>query len=139
MAPEEELVIAANHAFYDAFARGDLAALDELWAHRAPVACIHPGWDALHGREEVMASFGAILSGGGAPRVRCTRPIASVLGESAYVVCGEAIDGAELVATNLFVREDGAWKIVHHQAGPVQRRVVREGGSARKLRSGMLN
>jgi hypothetical protein len=62
-----------------------------------------------------------------------------VLGESAYVVCGEAVDGAELVATNLFVREDGAWKLVHHQAGPVHRRVVREGGPGQKPRSGMLN
>jgi hypothetical protein len=139
MASEEALVISANHAFYAAFARGDLAALEGLWARRAPVACIHPGWDALHGREEVMASFGAILSGGGAPRVRCTRTTASVLGESAYVVCGEAVDGAELIATNVFVREDGAWKLVHHQAGPVHRRVVRDGGSAQKPRSGMLN
>jgi ketosteroid isomerase-like protein len=128
----ESEVLAANQAFYDAFARGDLTGVDALWARRAPVACIHPGWDALHGRDEVMASWRSILHGSGPP-VRCVRPIASVLGECAFVVCGENIQGAELVATNVFVREDGVWKLVHHHAGPVQRRV-----EVRRP-SGMLN
>jgi ketosteroid isomerase-like protein len=114
-------VLAANQAFYEAFARGDFAAVDALWARRAPVACIHPGWGALKGRPEVMASWRSILEGGSRPPVRCSHPVASVLGDSAFVVCGESIPGAELVATNIFVREDGAWKLVHHQAGPVHR------------------
>ncbi len=119
-------VLAANHAFYDAFARGDMEAFDALWARDAPVACIHPGWGALHGRDEVMASWRAILNGG-TQRVRCTHPSAHVLGDCAYVVCGETVGGgeAELVATNVFCREDGAWKLVLHQAGPVHRRVER--------------
>jgi hypothetical protein len=29
------------------------------------------------------------------------------------------------VATNLFVLEDGAWRLVFHQAGPVHRRAER--------------
>ncbi len=126
-------VLAANQAFYEAFARGDLGGIDALWAQSAPVACIHPGWAALHGREEVMASWRSILGGGSGASVRCTRPSASVVGDSAYVVCGESIQGAELVATNLFVREDGAWKLVHHHAGPVHRR------AEPRPRSGTLN
>jgi ketosteroid isomerase-like protein len=132
--PDAE-VLAANSAFYEAFSRGDIDAIDALWAERAPVACVHPGWDALHGRAEVMASWRSILDGG-ATEVRCTRPSAYVLGESAYVVCGESVGDAELVATNLFVREDGAWKLVFHQAGPVHRRVERR---SRPVRGGMLN
>jgi ketosteroid isomerase-like protein len=127
-------VLAANQSFYEAFARGDLAAIDDLWARRAPVACVHPGWDALHGRDEVMASFRSILDSG-APSVECTRPSAYVLGESAYVVCGETVSGSELVATNLFVREDDAWRLVFHQAGPVHRRVERRA----RPPQGMLN
>jgi ketosteroid isomerase-like protein len=134
MPPADVDVLAANQSFYDAFARGDLAAIDHLWARRAPVACVHPGWEALHGRDEVLASFRAIL-GGGTPKVACTRPSAYVLGESAYVVCGESVAGAELVATNLFVREDDAWRMVFHQAGPVHRRVDRRA----KPPQGMLN
>ncbi len=137
----DALVLAANQSFYDAFANGDLPAIEALWARRAPVACIHPGWDALHGRAEVMASWRSILSGGSGPPVRCSRPTASVIGDSAYVVCGETIDGAELVATNLFVREDGTWKLVHHQAGPVHRRVhpTPSDEPSPRRRSGMLN
>lgn len=135
MSAEAE-VLATNHAFYDAFARGDLGAIDDLWARRAPVACVHPGWDALHGRDEVMASFRSIV-GGGNTAVRCTRPSAYVLGESAYVVCGEDLGDAELVATNLFVREDGAWRLVFHQAGPVHRRIERK--VTRAPRGGLLN
>lgn len=124
MSSPEADVLAANQTFYEAFARGDLAALEDLWARRAPVACVHPGWDALHGRNEVLASFRSIL-GAGTTQVRCSRPSAYVLGESAYVVCGEVVSGSELVATNLFVREDGAWRLVFHQAGPIHRRVER--------------
>src|SRR5262245_2262732 len=115
--PEAE-VLAQNQAFYEAFARRDLEALDALWARRSPVVCIHPGWDALHGREEVMASWRAVLgdepsqgAGAGRPRsgpeIRCTHPAAYVSGESAFVICGESIAGTELIATNVFVREEG--------------------------------
>jgi ketosteroid isomerase-like protein len=139
MPSDEALVLSANQSFYDAFARGDFAAVEALWARRAPVVCIHPGWDALHGRDEVIASWRAILSSGSGPPVRCSRPSAQMLGDSAFVVCGEAVDGAELVATNLFVREDGQWKLVHHQAGPIHRRVVRQREPSPKPGSGMLN
>jgi ketosteroid isomerase-like protein len=118
-------VLEANEAFYRAFAGRDVAAIDDAWARRAPVACIHPGWDALDGREEVVASFRAILESGSAPRVRCTLAQAHLLGEVAFVTCHELVEGATLVATNLFVREDGAWRLCHHQASqlaPGQRR-----------------
>jgi ketosteroid isomerase-like protein len=141
MPSAEAEVLAANQAFYDAFAHGDADAMDALWARRTPVACIHPGWDPLHGRAEVVASWRAILVSRGSPQIRCHSPSAFVLGEGAYVLCYEEIEGAELIATNLFCREDGAWKLVHHQAGPVHRRVERRprppttgGGSG-----GMLN
>ncbi|WP_276603288.1 nuclear transport factor 2 family protein [Nannocystis pusilla] len=39
-----------------------------------------------------------------------------------YVICAQTIGDTELVATNIFVREDGEWKMVHHHAGPVVRR-----------------
>ncbi|HEY8013978.1 MAG TPA: DUF4440 domain-containing protein, partial [Dongiaceae bacterium] len=39
--------------------------------------------------------------------------------DSAFVICYEEIEGAVLIATNLFVREGRSWKMTHHQAGPV--------------------
>jgi hypothetical protein len=33
------------------------------------------------------------------------------------VICSEHLEGGTLAATNVFAREGGAWKLVHHQAG----------------------
>ena len=115
---DEDAVLAANEAFYRAFAARDFAAMDALWAAEAPVACIHPGWDALVGREAVMESWAAILGGPGAPQIRCEAPRAFVLGDGAFVICREALEAGRLIATNVFVRERDGWRMVHHQAGP---------------------
>jgi ketosteroid isomerase-like protein len=112
-------VLDANSAFYAAFARRDLEAMSEVWASEAPVACVHPGWDALRGRDAVMESWRAILTGPGSPEIGCSHAFAQMLGETALVVCREHVPGGELVATNVFVREAEAWKLVHHQASPL--------------------
>ena len=59
---ESQDVLAANEVFYRAFMEGDFAAMDGLWALKAPVACIHPGWFTLTGRTVVIESWRAILS-----------------------------------------------------------------------------
>lgn len=114
----EREILAANQAFYDAFRAEDGDAMDALWARRAPVACIHPGWPALRGRDVVVASWRAIMANG-APPIRCASPQLQLLGEVAVVLCEELIGGGRLAATNVFVREDGRWLLVHHQAGQV--------------------
>lgn len=108
-------VLAVNEAFYAAFRDGDYDTMAGLWAEVAPVACAHPGWAPLVGREPVMRSWRGILRGG-APAVRCENARAHVLGEAAFVTCEEHIPGVRLVATNVFVQEDGAWRMVHHHA-----------------------
>lgn len=112
----------ANARFYEAFARQDLSAMDGLWARETPVACIHPGWPVLDDRGEVMASWKAILGdlpGGDAPEVSCADPRAMVRGELGFVVCVEMVGPHKLLATNVFVLEDGQWRVVHHHAAPV--------------------
>ncbi|GAC1338728.1 MAG: nuclear transport factor 2 family protein [Myxococcales bacterium] len=113
-------VLAANAAFYAAFAEQDAEAMDDLWARDADVACVHPGWAALRGRDSVMASFRAIL-GGGATSISCRDASAHLYGEVAFVLCTEALPGGNLVATNVFVRERGRFRLVHHQASPAPR------------------
>ena len=115
---DEHAVLFANEAFYRAFADGDVDAMDAVWARSAPVACIHPGWAALAGREAVMESWRAILSSANRPAIESRGAAAYLHGDTALVICYEAVGGAWLVATNMFVREDGAWKMAHHQAGP---------------------
>jgi hypothetical protein len=112
-------LLAANEAFYRAFAGSDVAGMENLWSGTASVGCVHPGWTALRGREAVLASWRSILGSGRAPRVVCANPTAHILGDAGFVLCEERVAGAALVATNLFALERGVWKMVHHHASPV--------------------
>lgn len=120
----EQAVLFANSAFYAAFASRDLAAMERIWAKDKPVSCTHPSWQPLRGRPEVMASWCAILTNPGAPRIRCRAEHATLYGDLAVVICLEQLDGEGgqkeyLTATNVFVRAGHIWMMVHHQAGPV--------------------
>ncbi len=117
---EHDAILFANEAFYRAFADRDVAAMEALWAQSAPVCCIHPGWEAIHGHDDVLSSWRAILTGSSPPRIACISPQAYFFGDAAFVVCFEGIDGNYLIATNYFVREGGRWRMVHHQAGPTR-------------------
>ncbi len=114
---DSDAVLAANLEFYRAFGARDLAAMDALWARQAPVACIHPGWPVLADRDAVMESWHGILANPAAPRIACYDEQVLLYGDTALVVCEEELDGGTLIASNLFVREDDAWRIAHHQAG----------------------
>jgi ketosteroid isomerase-like protein len=114
----EEAVLAANQRFYDAFSAHDSGAMARLWARDLTVACVHPGWEALYGREAVLASFRAILADPRAPEVRPSDERVILVGKTALVMCTEHVLGAELVATNVLALEEGEWKMVHHHASP---------------------
>jgi len=111
-------VLAANERFYEAFRTRAADELQDLLAVDAPVVVVHPGWRALAGREEVMASWRAIFRNPRAPEVRCENPVVFLMGDVAMVVCTEALPEGSLVATNLYVREGDDWRMSHHHAGP---------------------
>ena len=115
---DEKDVLAANEAFYNAFVSSDYTAMEALWAVNHDVAVIHPGWSPLHGYRAVMDSWQRILSSSGTPSVHCTTPKAYLMDTTAFVICTESFEEADLVATNIFVREHEEWRIVHHQSGP---------------------
>jgi ketosteroid isomerase-like protein len=119
----ETEILRANAAFYRAFTHGDYAAMADLWAHRAPVACLHPASPVLNGRQAVLASWREILRTPPSFEMRCDRPVVQVLGETAVVTCyeGNGSHPAHLAATNVFVHEEGSWRMVHHHAGPLAR------------------
>lgn len=115
---QQDAVLFANEAFYISFSSRDLKAMADIWSSQAPVSCIHPGWPPLFGREEVLESWNGIFAGDAPPEITCHGAQAHVYGEAATVLCYERIPESYLIATNVFVREGGLWKIVHHQAGP---------------------
>lgn len=111
-------LIFANEAFYIAFQTKDLATMEALWTLQGPVACTHPGWPTLSGREQVLQSWRAIFENPEAVTVTCRAPKAYRYGDTGFVTCYESIGENLLAATNIFVRQNGTWKMVHHQAGP---------------------
>lgn len=115
---ENSAVLFANDAFYLAFQTRDIPAMEEIWADDDQIACLHPGWPPLHGREEVIESWAGILASPSSPQVEILDPKAYVFGDTAFVICFEVIAGDALIATNYFRKIDGAWKLTHHQAGP---------------------
>src|SRR5688572_25071798 len=54
----------AETAFYDAFERGDLAAMMSVWAESDAVVCVHPRGPRLVGFDAVRDSWTQIFAGG---------------------------------------------------------------------------
>lgn len=115
----EEAVRDANRAFYNAFNERDIDAMDRLWARGAPVTCIHPGSNLLRGRETIMESWRAILANPAQPRVIGSVEDVQLRGDTAVVVGRELVSGSPLVVTNVYVRENDGWKLVHHHGSGV--------------------
>ena len=108
----------ANEAFYMAFNRRDLAAMEALWSARHEAVCLHPGWPALIGREAIMGSWRSIFANPDQPPVTFHSASACRMGAGMVaVVCYEVVAGSTMVATNLFVEEEGSPKLVLHQSG----------------------
>ena len=119
-----DAVLKANLDFYRAFNARSIEGMEALWSRTATVLCVHPGWNALAGRDHVIQSWRAILANPDAPGVMVHEDRAFLYGDLAIVQCEEELDSGHLVATNMFVRESGAWKMIHHQASPL---IVRSG------------
>lgn len=116
----EAAALAANAEFYAAFRQRDVERMLSLWAlHLGPV-CIHPGWEILRGGDAVADGWRTVLAHPDSPEIRCFGASVLVVGKTAIVTCTEEVPGLLLAATNVFVRENRAWKLVLHQAGPFQ-------------------
>ncbi len=114
---ERDALLFANEAFYRAFADRDMAAMDRLWLDSDAISVVHPGWHPIEGRESVLETWEAILTGPSPPDIECISPHAALLGDTGIVICYEKIGSDYLAATNVFVRDGRTWRLVHHQAG----------------------
>jgi ketosteroid isomerase-like protein len=124
MAAEEE-VRQASAQFYAALNRmlnGDAGPMVEVWSHSSDVTTMHPVVGRQVGWEQVRASwdqFAQLCSGG---QVTLRDPLIRAGGDLAYEVGTEAGEitlagqsfSLEHRVTNVYRREAGGWKIVHH-------------------------
>jgi ketosteroid isomerase-like protein len=110
---------AVNSAFYQAFARADFDAMRRLWAAKLPVSCLHPGAAPLLSRIDILDSWRQIFLHGHPSDISFIPQQMGLVGNIG-IACGlEVIGGGQIACTNLFAEEDGEWRIIHHQGGPV--------------------
>lgn len=125
MGQDERAALAANDAFYRAFCDRDARAMEDLWAHEVPVSCVHPGRTPMRDRDAILRSWRSIFDDARMPDVTPEDANAAMMGSVACVTCFERLTGTHgedvgvLVATNLFVRESGAWRLAHHHSSPL--------------------
>lgn len=113
---DQQKVLAANDAFYAAFRAADIDAMESLWSKRRKVSVYHPNWPGIDTRDAVMESWYRILVVGDPPEVSVTDPTVIMSEKTAMVICQEDLGGAQLIATNVFILEDGEWRMTNHQA-----------------------
>jgi ketosteroid isomerase-like protein len=124
MSTEDE-VRKASRQFYDglsSMANGDGSTLVDIWSHSAAVTTMHPIGGREVGWEAVRASFEQVAQLASDGKVGLKDQLIQVTGDLAYEVgiehgqlklAGQQVPIAHRV-TNIYQREAGAWKIVHH-------------------------
>lgn len=117
---------AAEAEFYAAFAATDLPRMRAVWADSPDCLCVHPAGVPIAGYAAVMASWQDILGSASPIDLHCER-VARLVGEDTvvstvyehFVPPGMQGELAPVLATNIYRRVDGQWKIVVHHASPV--------------------
>lgn len=144
-----EAVRAANAAFYAAFETRDLDAMSAVWEHSDRATVTHPGWPVLRGWARVLGSWDAIFANTAYLQFVLTDEVVTVAGATAWVTLDEnllqsvspasagsepeaggiggiagsgasdELAAARIAALNVFVRDDGRWRMVVHHGSPV--------------------
>jgi ketosteroid isomerase-like protein len=122
----EDEVRQASERFYVALnsvLNGDLRPMVEVWSHGSDVSVMHPFGDRALGWEEVRASWEqATQAFSDGQAVLDDLVVVPIADDAAYTLGtepGQAKLGGESVridwsVTNIYRREGGGWKVVHH-------------------------
>jgi len=143
VSPQEEIieqVRRANDRFYRVFESLDIEQMAALWVHARRARCVHPGWEMLAGWAAIEQSWAAIFANTDFMRFVITEVAVHLYDDVAWVTCVENLSDASdtmqmsrILATNIYERQAGEWRIVHHHASPVLRPVVSPGPGAETL------
>jgi ketosteroid isomerase-like protein len=124
MSTEDE-VRKASEQFYAALNRmvnGDAGSLSDIWSHSTAVTTMHPIGGREVGWSKVRESFEQVAKLASGGQVKLRDQLLQVAGDVAYEVgveqgqfklAGEQVS-IEHRVTNIYRREAGGWKIVHH-------------------------
>ncbi|WP_008318404.1 nuclear transport factor 2 family protein [Leptolyngbya sp. PCC 6406] len=129
MADDRDSVLAAHSAFYRAFEKKNLEAMEKVWSQGTESVCIHPGRDALKGWGAIRESWAQIFKNTRYLEVDVEVVSVTVQADLAAVVAVENVlqisDGqrleAQSMATNILERLGDRWYLIHHHGSPVMK------------------
>jgi ketosteroid isomerase-like protein len=128
---DEEAVKAAVAGFYEAlniFFTGDVEPMKEVWSHADDVTYMGPGGGLLVGWTEVSAEWdkqAAMKLGGRVMPEDMHITIGHDIALTVNYEKGENVDAdgnplsVSIRATNVFRKENGAWKMIGHHTDPL--------------------
>ena len=126
MSTEDEVRNASNQ-FYSALNKmvnGSSQSLSDIWLHSPAVTTMHPIGGREVGWKDVWATWDQTAKVASDGRVKLEDQIIRVVGDIAYEI---GIENAEIMlagqkvtdqvrVTNIYQKEGGTWKIVHHHS-----------------------
>jgi len=124
----------AEAAFYEALQRADLDAMMEVWSADEEVSCIHPGGARIAGYERVRENWSRIFKSGQRLQVQLSDQVfvsgrimsLHSLQENILVLSGHGAGSRSIViATNVYLRSAGGWRMLLHHASLAPAPVVR--------------
>jgi ketosteroid isomerase-like protein len=126
MSAEDE-VRAAAERFYTALngvLNGDAGPMAEVWSQTADATTMHPIGGRQVGWEQVWSSWQQVAEIASGGSVRLGDRLLRVVGDAAYELGSEHVDATlagqpvrrAVRVTNIYRRDDGAWRLVHHHA-----------------------
>jgi uncharacterized protein (TIGR02246 family) len=131
----------ASKQFYAALnsvANGDARPMADIWSQSADATTMHPIGGRQVGWNQVRDSWQQVAEIASEGRVTLGDQLIRVVGDAAYelgtehvvmTLAGRSLR-AEVRVTNIYRREGGAWRIVHHHADASQdMQGVRQAGS----------
>jgi ketosteroid isomerase-like protein len=110
----------AQMQFYDAFSNQDIDAMKSVWSDDdTSVRCIHPGMEAISGKDAIVRSWAQVFQGD-AFEIEPAKVKIEICGKTAMCSCIEQTpNGGKLEALNVYRREDGHWCMTLHMASPI--------------------
>ena len=126
MSTEDEIRKASGqfYAGLNRMANGEAGALSDIWSHGAGVTTMHPIGGRQVGWDEVRGSFDGVAKVSSDGKIGLKDQLIQVAGDMAYELgiehgqfkmAGHQVS-LEHRVTNIYRREAGAWKLVHHHA-----------------------
>ena len=113
----------ASRAFYESFEQGDIAAMMRVWSDDEEIFCVHPGGPRNVGPAAVRAAWEEILSGSTRLKFQLEQQLFFVGASMAVQSVLEYLqvnDEPKLrgpaIATNIFTRTVGGWRMIAHHA-----------------------